>query len=1859
MEDKIIAAYWLNKLAARKNYLAPAQEGAPVVCARAIDGKLLAGLRAITGSNRHAAFVVFLTAYHVLLRRYFRNYDDVVACPGLSPGKKELWFVFPQEESCSFRELIMKVKHEVQQVMMHMDYDPEKLLEKLSVDRIEVSPFAFVWSPMTPDVFDRNPLFSLSVDEEGDEGLRVTVNTNVGFADPFVAKGFLDHYCELLSRLDVELSRQVSKLGLSRQDTLRECGDFVSAPASTLCDLFKAKVNTCPDRIALIEGTTRLTFEELDRRANRLSGSLHENFRIAKGDVVGVMMPKSIDAVVSILAVLKCGAAYLPVDVDYPKARKDYIVTNSGLKLLLIKGGGEIYDQAAPAYDIDRVSNDGADNTQIPVTVDPDDLAYIIYTSGSTGKPKGAMIPHRGVANMCLAQIDAFDVKPGSRVIWFASFSFDASVSEIFMALCSGSTLLIPDTQALTDRHLFVDFVRESQADIVTLPPGYLDLLTNDDLGPLKTIITAGEAANPARAHDVAATRRYYNAYGPTECSVCVSIYRVDGINPYTRKIPIGKPLRNLRVQILDDQQRDVPDGVEGIIYVSGSGVGYGYINNDLLTRERFIVVDGVRMYNTGDVGRWLPDGNLEFIGRYDSQLKIRGYRVEIEEIEQVLITLPHVQSAVVAAEKQPSGEMILHAFFISDRWNPEELAMALRDMIPSYMIPQRFHAVTYFPQTSNGKVDKRSLLERAVQSNNHVSCVSITGNDMERKLASIWKMTLAVQSVLRSDNFFEVGGHSLHAIRLLNEIEKQFGVRIPFSALFRSPTFLALSDMVKLAEQNGVSEIPRIPANDSYLCSSSQTRLWFLSQMQETSAAYNMLAVLELRGELKKEKLEQSFLTVIDRHESLRTVFRQNSSGEVRQIVLESGQLGFGLSCLDVSGETDPEQKLSDYLKKESLKNFDLANGPLLRVTLVSAGGDKHVLLCCIHHIVSDGWSLGVLLQDVFTIYSQLADGRIPGLKPLAIQHRDYVSWQHSQMETERFTRDRAYWKKQFSEGSPVLELPTDHVRPAMKRYGGGRVSSHIDPKLLSRIKACSHQHNATLFMGLVAMVKGLLYRYTMQEDIVIGTVSAGRDHNDLHDQIGCFINTLALRTQFSGTDTFSQLLGRVKTVTLEAFEHQHYPFELVVAEADGGREMSRHALFDVTVVLQNGGLDLPVLPGNLKVTPYKSSEGFTSKFDLSFDFMEDAGGLNLIVEYSTDLFERETIGRLAGHLCQFAEAVMMSPDAPLSAIDYLSSDEKAGLVSGLSEPGDYDRQATIIGLFEEQVVLNGDRIALKFGEKELSYRTVNGLANQLGWYLRSKYNVGPDDRVALRVPRNEWMIISILGVLKAGGGYVPIDPDYPSERIAYMLSDSGAKAVIDERELSVFRSEQEQWSTENLPLISTATDLAYVIYTSGTTGQPKGVMIENRNIVHFIENLPRRLSLIPGLTMAATTNFTFDISVLEILGSLLSRLQLTLFDDTNPDAILHAIDAGAIDALQVTPSRLNLLFEATPAAMAILGKLKVLLVGGEPMSEKMHHRLRTLSTTKVYNVYGPTETTIWSTSAPVQGTEAVSIGEPLVGEAVYLLSPDNQLVPFGVNGEICISGEGVGRGYLNQHELTASRFVPDPFNPGRRMYRTGDLGRWMKGGLLMFAGRKDEQLKIRGHRIEPGEIQNALCRHPLIEACVITAFPHPTLEDKLLVAFYVARSSVSPSDLSYYLGKMLPTYMIPGHFIPIDAVPLNSSGKADVKSLRALWQGALQSTRPVAPTSLLQEQLLEIWQEILQKESIGVHENFFIEGGNSLKAVKLLNLINLRLDVNLEIKDIFLNPTVEALGNHINAHQWVNQPVGSDYSDNSVIEI
>jgi amino acid adenylation domain-containing protein len=1630
----------------------------------------------------------------------------------------------------------------------------------------------------------------------------------------------------------------------------------------TIVKAFEERVAIAPEANALAFEDEEISYRELNEQANRIANYLQKQ-GVTKETLVAVCIERGTAMIAGILGILKAGAAYVPIDIDYPKERIAYILNDTGAGIILSSTVGKavLRDQAVNIIELDNEPEILAQSSSnINTIIGGDQLAYVMYTSGSTGKPKGVMIEHGGVVNLAAGQANALRLKPGMRSLQFASISFDASCYEIFNTLLSGGCLVLCKKEALLSADNFKSLLHKQKVELGVIPPSFQQAIA-DSLGTVKTIVSAGEALNEtAGKHIQSQGVRLINAYGPTESTVCATLsdepIRADKV------IVIGTPISNTQIYIRNVLGGLSPIGIPGEICIGGVQVARGYLNQPGLTKEKFIAdpysdEPNARLYKTGDQGRWLPDGNIEYLGRIDDQVKIRGYRIEPGEIENVLLQHAGVRQAVVLARADKHGTKRLAAYVVMDEaaYDKQELQKYLSERLPEYMVPRLWVNLGSFPLTPNGKIDKHALPE-AEAAGDEQTYVAPT-NKTEKQLISIWQELLGVEKMGTNDSFFELGGHSLLAMRVISQVRRELNRELKIRDLFVNPTVAALAALLEGEEEINTSTIKIANPRPEYIpLSYSQERLWFIDRL-EGSVQYHIPAILKLKGEVNIHALENALKEIVNRHEVLRTVIREHE-GTGYQYVKENSW------TLKQSELNSNESELSSYIGAQASKPFNLQQDDMLRAELISTSTDESILLIVLHHIAADGWSMPVLVSEFSKLYKNYSTNsvEVAGLQSPEIQYADYAMWQRENLDVAKLQTKLAYWEQKLT-AVATLELPTDHMRPALQGNKGSVYDFTIGREQVDLLQKLSLEQGATLYMTLLSIFNVLLYRYSGQEDICVGTAVANRDREETANLIGFFVNTLALRTTINGEESFTRLLSATKQTTLEAYEHQDVPFEKVVEAVVKERDLSRSPLFQVMFVLQNTGAMPEFELGNLKVKGERVAD-HASKYDLSYNLEEINDSIRISVEYNTDLYEAATIVRMAGHYAALISSITNAPETAINKLQLLTATEEQELKAFNATASTYPKEENVISLFEVQVQATPTATALVCENETVSYQVLNERSNQIANYLKAQ-GVTKETLVAICIERNIAMIAGILGILKAGAAYVPIDIDYPKERVAFILNDIGAKIILSSgkgkenlvgTDLPIIELDNEAaiptQDSNNLNTIIGPNQLAYVMYTSGSTGKPKGVMVEHGNIVSLVKNAGY-VAADGDDTLLVTGSPSFDATTFEYWSMLLNGGKLVLCSDKdlfNSISLKALIDRNKVTVMWYTSSWFNQIADDSPE---VLKSLNTILVGGEKLSVPHIKKIRSLyPDLKLVNGYGPTENTTFSLTYPIETINVdgiIPIGKPLNNRKAYILGPAQQLNPVGVFGEVWLGGAGVSRGYLNQPELTSQKFVKDPFagNDKATMYKTGDIGRWLADGNIEYRGRVDDQVKIRGFRVELGEIESVLLQSGLVSQAIVLARPDKNGVSRL-TGYITATLTCDKQELQQYLHSQMPDYMVPRLWVQMESFPLTSNGKIDKRALPEAELSAAPAQGFVSARNQIEIQLTKIWQELLGVNPIGIYDNFFELGGHSILAMRVVHYIEKELALTIPISILFQFASINELSKYItvrNSNKSTNQ--------------
>ncbi|MFM0522132.1 amino acid adenylation domain-containing protein, partial [Caballeronia jiangsuensis] len=1881
--------YWRNQLAELAPLDLPTDRPRPAqISGRgatlpfALNAELSERLHALAQREGVTPFMLLLAVFQTLLARLSGQSEVAVGSPIANRTHAQIepligLFVntlvlrADLSGSPSLRDLLAQVRDTTLAAYAHQDLPFEKLVEALApvrdTSRTPLFQVMFVLqnAPMEALALPGLTLTLLPGAEAGakfDLTLSLTHTQNSFAGTLSYASDLFDEVT--IARLGERFTRLLQQaldqpdaplhaleLVLPEEHTLLEgWNDTAAAYPEHVCihQLFEQQVQRTPDALALVFEDESLTYTQLNARANRLAHHL-----IALGvrpeDRVALCMERGIGMVVALMAILKAGGAYVPLDPAYPGERLSHILNDATPRLLLADAAGReaLGDTGSLSVLDPDASLDGSLSQDDPQTdVAPHHLAYVIYTSGSTGKPKGVAIEHRTLVASTFARHQFYEHAANERFLLLSSLAFDSSVAGLFGTLTNGGCLALVDIDTARDPNAIIRLVRNRDITRVLCVPSLgqaiLDSMSSSGEHKLREIIVAGEACPPNLTRQSSTLPRpvlLYNEYGPTEATVWATAYRC--LPEETNLVPIGRPIANTRIYLLDAQRQLMPPGAVGELYVGGAGVSRGYLNRPELTSERFLddpFVSGGRMYRTGDLARYRADGNIEFLGRNDHQVKIRGFRIELGEIEAQIASHPAVREAVVIArarhEKTHDQQLVAYITLVSEI-DVSALREHLDSRLPDYMVPSAFVVLDALPLTPNGKLDRRALPDPQWQD---LAAYVAPRTSIEHSLAECFASVLGLERVSVFDNFFSLGGHSLLATQLVSRLREALSIELPLRTLFDAPSVASLAEALSL-DGPSAGTLPPLQAlaRPAHVpLSFAQERLWFLEQLNPGQSTYHIPIALRLHGALDVRAFHAALNALVARHESLRTSFAQHDGQAVQHI---APTLELALPLIDAQA-ADVQRLAQD----EARRPFDLQRGPLLRAQLLRLEEDEHVLLFTMHHIVSDGWSTGVLVRELGACYTAALRNEPPALPPLAVQYADYTLWQRDWLAGAELERQTQYWRNQLAELAP-LDLPTDRPRPAQISGRGATLPFALNTELSERLHALAQREGVTPFMLLLAVFQTLLARLSGQSEVAVGSPIANRTHAQIEPLIGLFVNTLVLRADLSGSPSLRDLLAQVRDTTLTAYAHQDLPFEKLVEALAPVRDTSRTPLFQVMFVLQNAPMEALALPG-LTLTLLPGAEA-GAKFDLTLSLTHTQNSFSGTLSYATDLFDEVTIARLGERFTRLLQQALDQPDAPLHALELVLPEEHALLERWNDTAAAYPEHLCIHQLFEQQVQRTPDAIALVFEDESLTYAQLNARANRLAHHLIA-LGVRPEERVALCMERGIGMVVALMAILKAGGAYVPLDPAYPGERLSHILTDAtprllladaaGREALGDTGSLSVLdpvASLDGSLSQDDPQTDVAPNHLAYVIYTSGSTGKPKGVMVEHRNVANLHRALQSTVfaHCAPNSGVSLNASIAFDSS-LKSLTSLLAGHRLILIPaDVRTDgaALIEFLDARDVDVLDCTPTQLDVLL--TTGLLEQRRSELTLLVGGEALSQQTWNQLAEADQIRAFNVYGPTECTVDAalTEITIEQMQPV-IGKPIANARIYLLDAQRRLMPPGAVGELYIGGAGVARGYLNRDDLTAERFLNDPFVPGARMYRTGDLARYRADGNIEFLGRNDHQVKIRGFRIELGEIEAQIASHPAVrEAVVIARARHEKTHDQQLVAYVTLVSEIDTSALREHLDSRLPDYMVPSAFVVLDALPLTPNGKLDRRALPdPQWQDL---TAYVAPRTSIEHSLAECFASVLGLERVSVFDNFFSLGGHSLLATQLVSRLREALSIELPLRTLFDAPSVASL--------------------------
>ncbi|WP_421549518.1 amino acid adenylation domain-containing protein [Pseudomonas sp. QD4] len=1896
----------------------------------AMDDGLAQQLRNLARQQNVTLFMLLLGAFTLLLQRYSGQTDIRVGVPIANRNRSELegligFFVNTQvlrtriDPQATVAELLLAIRDTALGAQAHQDLPFEQLVEALRLERsMSHTPLFQVMYNHQPQVADvttlqlesglelglihwqsRTTQFDLTLDTYEKNGkLHAALTYATDLFDPATAERMAQHWQNLLHAMVADASQRIGDLALLDTYEQRQLiNDWNATEVDYPLErpvhhLIEAQVARTPEAPALVFGREQLTYRQLNERANHLANRLIE-LGVGPGVLVGIAVERSLEMVIGLLAVLKAGGAYVPLDPEYPQERLAYMIEDSGIGLLLTQG--HLLEQLPIPESLALLALDqldpGAGVVSNPqVAVHPESLAYVIYTSGSTGKPKGAGNRHLALTNRLCWMQQAYSLDARDTVLQKTPFSFDVSVWEFFWPLMTGARLAVAGPGDHRDPAKMVELIQGYQVSTLHFVPSMLQVFLLDpqvaSCTSLRRIVCSGEALQVDTQQQVFAKlpgAGLFNLYGPTEAAIDVTHWtcREEGRDG----VPIGQPIANLTTYILDGALEPVPVGVVGELYLGGAGLARGYHRRAGLTAERFLTSpfgDGARLYRTGDLACYRADGVIEYRGRIDHQVKIRGLRIELGEIEARLMEQDVVREAVVLAVAGPGGQQLVGYVVPACTTEQSELRAQiqaqLKQNLPDYMVPTQIIFLQQLPLSPNGKLERKALPKPdALQQQN---IYQAPRTELEQQIAAIWQDVLKLEQVGLTDDFFELGGHSLLATQVVSRVRQSLGLEVALRTLFEHSRLAEFAASLGPVTQGQEPPFVRVDREQPLALSYAQERQWFLWQLDPESAAYHLPTALRLHGDLDVQTLQRSLDTLIERHESLRTTFVETSERTLQRI---AGQMALPIDLEVLPPVEDRAAQIKARVEVETARLFDLQQGPLLRVKLLRLAPDDHVLILTQHHIVSDGWSMQVMVDELVALYAGHSQGLKVELPELPIQYADYGVWQRQWMDAGERERQLAYWVGQLGGEQTVLELPADHGRPAEQSFRGAKVDLALGAELSKALRHLAQQQGVTPFMLLLASFQALLHRYSGQTDIRVGVPIANRNRVETERLIGFFVNTLVLKAELDGQVPFSELLQHVRQTALDAQSHQDLPFEQLVEALQPERSLSQSPLFQVMYNHQGEGQQAQAARQlqHLRLEALEWDNP-TSQFDLSLDTQEHGEEFSAILTYATDLFEASTIERLARHWQNLLQAIVADPEQRIGDLPLLDAAEQQRMISDWGRATlDYPSQARVHQLFEARVEAQPEAVALIFEDAQLSYRQLNSRANRLARHLQER-GVGPDVLVGIAVERGLDMIIGLLAVLKAGGAYVPLDPEYPQDRLLCMIEDSGTRLLLTQSHLqsrlsipvgvaSLCLDRDADWAgldDGNLVNRALADNLAYVMFTSGSTGRPKGVGISQSALTRHAYVSLGFFNLNGSDRILQFSTFNFDGFVEQLYPALICGASVVLrgTEIWDSERFYCELISKRISVLDLTTAYWNLLAKDFAAiGPRDYGVLKQVHAGGEAMPPEglAAWKQAGLEQVVLLNTYGPTEATVTVTALDctdyVSGARptplTMPIGNVLPGRSIYVLDDTGSPAPIGVVGELVIGGELLARGYFNRPDLSAERFMPDPFaeQPGGRLYRTGDLARFNADGIIEYVGRIDHQVKIRGFRIELGEIEARLLEQDGIREAIVLA--QASANGLQLVGYVVPEDvrqvgtepEVQASLREAIKGRLrehLPDYMVPAYLLFLEKLPLSPNGKLDRKALPKADASQMQQLY-VAPRSELEQQVAAIWQEVLKLEQVGLTDSFFELGGHSLLATQVVSRVRHALNREVPLRSLFehssLQDFVASLGDRPARHE------------------
>ncbi|MFA7117094.1 MAG: amino acid adenylation domain-containing protein, partial [Bacteroidales bacterium] len=1828
-------------------------------------------------------YMTCLAAYFILLKQLSRTDDIVIGSVIANRNYKELENIFGFfsntiliralfNNDFTAKEFVEYIRDKNLKAFENQDMPMDKLIDELKPNRsLSYNPmFQVVFNYQNMDLGNLDfPEAKIDISQVHNNTAKVDLTLELHEKDNIISgeieyaedlffeksvQNYIAYYQNILAEIVSKNDTKISELRLYNQQEKDEYStSFSFEPVS---ELFNRTAIKFGNKKAIQFLDKQLSYNQLNKLSNKYANYLQKNH---PENIIGISLERSIETIVVILGILKAGKAYLPIDLKYPAERKNLIIEDSELKTLLCS---EKIDTEINQITLDELKEKIEDYEDIApnIKITEDTPAYIIYTSGTTGNPKGVVIGHGTLSYFTQTSRAHYNISEKDTVLQFASVSFDAAIEEIFPTLCYGASLVVRDENMISTNQYFLEKCVDYEITILDLPTAYwhqlvaeLDSLETNDFKNIRIVILGGEAVKKSIAKKwfeyFGKSPELINTYGPTEATVVATKHTITSAD-LQNEIPIGKPIANVNFTIINSHNQAVPTGIPGELCLGGNCLALGYLKNKELTNQKFIKISGKRFYKTGDLVRLKTDGNIDFMGRMDKQVKIRGFRVELNEIENRIRQFGKIKDCVVCAKNIGQNNLDIVTYLVKNsEFKTSELATFLEQNLPDFMVPAYFVFIDEIPLNINNKVDEKALplpesKDRQIEQGEHKNPETKT----QQQVHDVWCKLLKLDELSISDNFFKLGGHSLLAMQMITRLEHIFNKKITLQKIFEYPTieifskYLDKNTTICNFEEN--KEIQVVDRSKPITLSSSQKRIWFVNQLEGANASYNIPLDFKVSGNFNIEAFKQSLKIIAERQEILRASF-SNKNGNPVQTFENKAEIEFVFHNLT---EKSPKEAETEYLNISAAAAehiFDLEKAPLWRSVLVQMLDSSFRILFNFHHIISDGWSVGIFIKELSEIYNSLVNGRELKLKKLTIQYADYAASQQLHNNSDKINKQVDYWCKKLQGAPEIIQFPCDFQRQKFQTFNGGEVRIKFSKTTTLKLKELANENNISLYMLLFGAYVILLHKHSHDTDIVVGTPIANRKNGLTDNLIGIFINNLAIRSNITGDLSIKKFINQLKNNLFEAYQNQEAPFETVLKKLQLKRNLSISPLFQVMFNLLNAHNEQLNFDGT--EVDYLDIPRKIAKYDLSLIMSERNDELRGIFEYNSDLHKPSSIERISKHYENIIAFILESFEHKISEIPILTRSEQTLLLTEINNTNsEYPEDKCYHQLFEEAVKEHPQKTAVLFANKQITYEELNKKANQLAAYLRNK-QIGENHFVGIYLDRSIEMVIALIAVMKTGAAYIPLDPIYPKDRIKLILDDASPKAIITHKNLfdnlpetsaeliDINNQEIGQSASKNLKLNTKASAVAYQIYTSGSTGKPKGVQIQHSALNNFLLSMAKK----PGCTktdvLLAVTTISFDIAGLELFMPLLAGAKVVVAkqeEARNADLLINLIEKHNPTILQATPVTFKMLLMANWKGS---NYLKV-LCGGEAFPLDLAQNLNQVCK-EVWNMYGPTETTIWSTIKKVEQNNwngaYETIGFPIDNTQIYVVDEYFKPQPIGVSGELLIGGKGIAKGYYNRPDLNIDRFIDSPFEKGAKLYRTGDRVKFLEDGDLEYLERMDNQVKIRGFRIELGEIETALKSLEYIRDAVIVV-KEDSSKNKVLVAYFISKNgTVNQNEIAKEIRKKVPDYMVPGVYTELAEFPITPNGKIDRKALPDPETKSHDTTEIIPPKTKNEKQILEIWKRLLEKDEISVEDDFFALGGHSLLAVNLMVKIEEKTGVRLPLATLFNHTSIRKL--------------------------